>query len=148
MIRSTLRREVSSRQLDFFAFAPVAPAMPRPAVVPQSVIPPFPSPISEPARSEPATRPGPFRILEHHRVGVGSPPQKCRDNLAALALLQRLESERRLATSDERAGSAAAACSVIKRPCPSCWSAKGFLLERNPSWLHMQRPKITARLLT
>lgn len=105
MIRSPLRRVESPRQLDFFSFAPVVPPKPPPVVLPEPVILPFPT--SSPQTARPAVAAGPFRILDRHRVGVGSPPQKCRDNLAALALLQRLEAEGRPATDEE--------CSVVVR---------------------------------
>ncbi len=100
MIRSSLRHAENPRQLDFFTFTPAVPAKPLPAIVPEPVILPFPVPVSEAVRPTPYA--GPFHIRNHHRVGVGSLAQKCRDNLAALALLQHLETKGRPATADER----------------------------------------------
>ena len=102
MNRSSLRRVESPRQLDFFAFAPVVSAKPLP-VVPEPVILPFPKLPPAVATSAPAAQVGPFRILDEHRLGVGSLAQKCRDNLTALALLRRLETEGGPAFTDERA---------------------------------------------
>ena len=123
MNRSSLRRAESPRQLDFFSFAPVVPANPPPVVVPAPVILPFPRP--SPQTASPTVAAGPFRILDRHRLGVGSPPQKCRDNLAALALLQCLDAEGRQATDEER--------SVLVRYVG--WGGLPQVFDdRNPKW--------------
>jgi adenine-specific DNA methylase len=43
-----------------------------------------------------------YRITDADRVGLGSLKQKCRHNLAAIELLQRLETEGRAPTADEK----------------------------------------------
>ena len=100
MNRTSLRRADSSRQLDLFSFVP--PVLPRrqpapdqtPVVLPFPVRsdPPDPKP-PEPTAAVDVPASAPFRILDRHRLGQGSLAQKCRDNLAALALLKRLEAE-------------------------------------------------------
>jgi len=45
---------------------------------------------------------GNYRITDADRVGLGSLKQKCRHNLAAIELLQRLETEARPPTADEK----------------------------------------------
>jgi len=43
-----------------------------------------------------------YRITDADNLGIGSLKQKCRDNLAAIALLKELEGEARLPTSEEK----------------------------------------------
>jgi len=56
----------------------------------------------EPAEPEPLRNQGNYRITDADRVGVGSLKQKCRNNLAAIEVLQRLETEGRPPTTDEK----------------------------------------------
>jgi N12 class adenine-specific DNA methylase len=132
MNRLSLRRADSSRQLDLFSFVP--PVLPRrqpapeeaPVVLPfpDRFIPPEPRPTDpNPILAVPET--APFRILDRHKVGQGSLVQKCRDNLAALTLVKRLESEGRPAIHDERA--------VLVRYVG--WGGLPQVFdERNPNW--------------
>ncbi|HEY3856448.1 MAG TPA: hypothetical protein VGO67_18850 [Verrucomicrobiae bacterium] len=52
--------------------------------------------------TEPVRNQNNYRITDADRVGIGSLKQKCRDNLAAIELLKRLESEARPATNEEK----------------------------------------------
>ena len=54
--------------------------------------------------SEPEDKPSrDFRITDDHRVGQGSLREKAQDNIAAIRLLKKLESENRDASDDEKA---------------------------------------------
>ena len=55
--------------------------------------------VSEP---EPPRNQNNFRITYEDRIGIGTLKHKCRDNLAAIALLKKLEAENRPATEDEK----------------------------------------------
>lgn len=57
------------------------------------------TPIRDP---EPVRNSNNHRITDADQIGVGSLKQKCRDNLAAIALLKRLETEGRPATTEEK----------------------------------------------
>jgi N12 class adenine-specific DNA methylase/adenine-specific DNA methylase len=59
-------------------------------------------PAEEPDEPEPLRNQGNYRITDADRVGVGSLKQKCRHNLAAIELLQQLETEARPPTEDEK----------------------------------------------
>lgn len=132
MNRTSLRRADSSRQLDLFSFVPpvLPPRQPAPEEAPvvlpfpDKSTPPEPKPLEPTAVVElPASTP--FRILDRHRLGQGSLAQKCRDNLVALALLKRLESEARTATHEDRA--------VLVRYVG--WGGLPQVFdERNPNW--------------
>ena len=54
------------------------------------------------AEPEPLRNQNNYRITDADRLGVGSLKRKCQDNLAAIALLKRLEAEARTATPDEK----------------------------------------------
>ena len=56
----------------------------------------------EPAAPEQLRNQGNYRITDADRVGLGSLKQKCRKNLAAIEALQRLETEGRRPTTDEK----------------------------------------------
>ena len=56
----------------------------------------------EPAEPEPLRNQGNYRITDDDRVGVGSLKQKCRNNLVAIEMLQRLETEGRAPTAEEK----------------------------------------------
>jgi SAM-dependent methyltransferase len=58
-----------------------------------------PSAASEP---EPVWNANNYRITEADQIGGGSLKRKCRQNLAAIELLKRLEAEQRLPTADEK----------------------------------------------
>lgn len=132
MNRTSMRRADSSRQLDLFSFVPAALPRRQPAPEETPVALPFPERSIPPEPRPPEPPPiidlresGPFRILDRHKVGQGSLARKCRDNLAALTLLKRLESEGRPATHDERA--------VLLRYV--CWGGLPQVFdERNPNW--------------
>lgn len=51
---------------------------------------------------EPARNQRNYHITDADRIGVGSLKQKCRDNVAAIELLKKLEAENRPATDDEK----------------------------------------------
>jgi N12 class adenine-specific DNA methylase len=132
MNRLSLRRADSSRQLDLFSFVPAVLPRRQPAPEEAPLVLPFPE-RSIPTEQRPTDptpifavpESGPFRILDRHKVGEGSLAQKCRDNLAALTLLKRLESEGRPATHDERA--------VLVRYVG--WGGLPQVFdERNPNW--------------
>ena len=132
MNRLSLHRADSSRQLDLFSFVPAALPRRQPAPEETPVVLQFPdrSDPPDPKRPEPTAAvdvpaSAPFRILDQHRLGQGSLAQKCRDNLAALTLLKRLESEARPATPEERA--------VLVRYVG--WGGLPQVFdERNPNW--------------
>lgn len=52
--------------------------------------------------SEPLRNQNNYRITEADKIGTGSLKQKCRDNLAAITLLKKLEAENRPPTDDEK----------------------------------------------
>ncbi|HRZ35711.1 MAG TPA: hypothetical protein P5534_05030 [Candidatus Paceibacterota bacterium] len=52
--------------------------------------------------SEPLRNQANYRITEADRLGIGSLKRKCQDNLAAIELLKRLESETRRPTEEEK----------------------------------------------
>lgn len=124
--------ECPTRELDLFSFVP--PVLPRRQPAPDKALvvlpfpdradPPEPKP-QEPTAAVELPASTPFRILDRHRLGQGSIAQKCRDNLTALALLKRLESEARPATHEERA--------VLVRYVG--WGGLPQVFdERNPNW--------------
>ncbi len=132
MNRVSLRRADSSRQLDLFSFVPAVLPRRQPAPAeaplvlpfPERSIPPEPRP-TDPTPIVAVPETAPFRILDRHKVGQGSLAQKCRDNLAALTLLKRLESEARTATHEERG--------VLVRYVG--WGGLPQVFdERNPNW--------------
>ncbi len=57
----------------------------------------LPSPAEAPVRN-----PNNHRISDSDRLGSGSPKRKCRQNLSAIRLLQKIESEKRPATREEK----------------------------------------------
>jgi N12 class adenine-specific DNA methylase len=132
MNRLSLRRADSSRQLDLFSFVPAVLPRRQPAPEEAPVVLPFPDRSIPPEPRTPEPPPiidlresGPFRILDRHKVGEGTLLQKCRDNLAALTLLKRLESDARPATHEERA--------VLVRYVG--WGGLPQVFdERNPNW--------------
>jgi len=132
MNRISLRRADSSRQLDLFSFVPAVLPRREPAPEEAPVVLPFPDRPDPPDPKPPEPTAAvevpastPFRILDRHRLGQGSLAQKCRDNLAALALFKRLESEARPATQEERA--------VLVRYVG--WGGLPQVFdERNPNW--------------
>ncbi len=73
------------------------PLSPAGEVADNIIVPPPPVHEAEPLRNA-----NNHRITEADKVGVGSLKQKCRGNLAAIQLLQRVEAEGRPATADEK----------------------------------------------
>ena len=118
MSRHSACRARDSGQLDFFTFSPVVRPIdrsppPEPQALPLRVVPAPVMPVIElpeirlePEPPRPAataiSKASRFTITDADRLGEGSMRQKCEANLTAIALLQRLDAERRSATEAEQ----------------------------------------------